>query len=172
MTWLDHFLERRRIAHALPFLRPGARVLDIGCGDGTLFQTVNFLGVGCLGIDPRLRQPVSGEGFELLPGFFPRDMPAVGPFDAVTMLAVLEHFPTEELARLTEGCRQFLKHGGKVIITVPSAQVDWILAVLQKLGFVHGMALDEHHGYEVRRTAEIFARHTFDCSATGHSSLD
>jgi 2-polyprenyl-3-methyl-5-hydroxy-6-metoxy-1,4-benzoquinol methylase len=81
----------------------------------------------------------------------------VEPFDAVTMLAVLEHFPTSAHAPLAEGCRRFLKPGGQVIITVPSPRVDAILAVLQKLWLVHGMSLEEHHGYEVRQTAEIFS---------------
>jgi len=50
MTWLDHFLQRQRIAQARSFLAPGARVLDIGSADGALFQAVDFLGAGCVGI--------------------------------------------------------------------------------------------------------------------------
>ena len=156
MTWLDHFLQQRRIAQARPFLQPGARVLDIGSADGVLFQALNFLNPDCLGIDPTLRQPVQGEKFKLIPGFFPQDMPVVEPFDAMTMLAVLEHFPETAYAGLAEGCHRFLKPGGKVIITVPSPRVDQILSILQKLRLVHGMSLEEHHGYEVRQTAEIF----------------
>ena len=156
MTWLDHFLQQRRIAQARPFLQPGARVLDIGSADGALFQAVSCLSPGCLGIDPTLRQRVEHKNFKLIPGFFPQDMPAVEPFDAVTLLAVLEHFPETAYAGLAEGCRRFLKPGGQVIITVPSPRVDQILAVLQKLRLVHGMSLEEHHGYEVRQTAEIF----------------
>lgn len=156
MTWLDHFLQRRRIAQARPFLQPGARVLDIGSDDGALFHTVDFLGAGGLGIDPTLRQVVDGGNFKLLPGFFPQDMPDAEPFDAVTMLAVLEHFPAAAGASLAEGCRRFLKPGGRVIITVPSPGVDRILAILLKLRLIHGMSLEEHHGYEVRQTSKIF----------------
>jgi 2-polyprenyl-3-methyl-5-hydroxy-6-metoxy-1,4-benzoquinol methylase len=156
MTWLDHFLQRRRIAQARPFLPPGARVLDIGSANGALFLAVDFLGAGCMGIDPTLRRVVDGGKFKLFPGFFPQDMPAVEPFDVVTMLAVLEHFPASAHAPLAEGCRRFLKPAGRVIITVPSPRVDHILALLQKLRLVHGMALEEHHGYEVRHTLDIF----------------
>jgi 2-polyprenyl-3-methyl-5-hydroxy-6-metoxy-1,4-benzoquinol methylase len=161
MTWLDHFLQRRRIAQARPFLPPGARVLDIGSADGALFQAVKGLGMDCLGIDPTLRQPVNGEKFRLVGGLFPQDMPDVEPFDAVAMLAVLEHFPATAYAPLAEGCRRFLKPGGRLIITVPSPRVDRILAVLQKLRLVHGMSLEEHHGYEVRHTTEIFCPPSF-----------
>ena len=156
MTWLDQFLQWQRIAQARPFLQTGTRVLDIGSANGALFHAVNFLSPDCLGIDPTLRQPVEGEKFKLIPGFFPQDMPVVEPFDAMTMLAVLEHFPETAYAGLVEGCRRFLKPGGKVIITVPSPRVDQILSILQKLRLVHGMSLEEHHGYEVRQTAEIF----------------
>ena len=161
MTWLDHFLQRQRIAQARSFLFSGARVLDIGSADGALFHAVDFLGTGCMGIDPTLRQAVDGKNFKLLPGFVPQDMPAVEPFDAVTMLAVLEHFPESAYAPLAGGCCQFLKPGGKVIITVPSPRVDQILAVLQKLRLVHGMSLEEHHGYQVRHTTEIFGAPDF-----------
>ncbi len=157
MTWLDHFLQRQRIAQARPFLQPGDRVLDIGSADGALFRATDFLGAGCLGIDPTLGHAVEGGTFRLVRGFFPQDMPAAGPFDAVTMLAVLEHFPTANYARVAEGCRQFLRPGGKIIITVPSQYVDHILAVLRKLRLVDGMSLEEHHGYEVRQTPEIFS---------------
>lgn len=156
MTWLDHYLQRRRIAQTRPFLQPGARVLDIGSADGALFRTFDFLGEGGLGIDPTLRQVADGGKFRLMPGFFPQDMPAVKPFDAITMLAVLEHFPAEFRTALADGCRRFLKPGGQVILTVPSPRVDQILAFLQKLGLVHAMSLEEHHGYEVRHTTEIF----------------
>ena len=156
MTGLDHFLQRRRFAQARPFLTSGDRVLDIGSADGALFRALDFLGAGGVGIDPTLRQPVNGEKFKLLPGCFPQDMPAGEPFDAITMLAVVEHFPATALAPLAEGCRRFLKPGGKVIITVPSPRVDRILAILQRLRLVHGMALEEHHGYEVGQTPAIF----------------
>ena len=156
MTRLDHFLQRQRIAQARPFLAAGARVLDIGSAEGALFQAVNFLSPDCLGIDPTLQQPMECEKFKLIPGFFPQDLPAVEPFDVVTMLAVLEHFPETAYAGLAKGCRRLLKPGGKVIITVPSPRVDQILAVLKKLRLVHGMSLEEHHGYEVRQTTEIF----------------
>jgi 2-polyprenyl-3-methyl-5-hydroxy-6-metoxy-1,4-benzoquinol methylase len=157
MTWLDTYLQGRRISQARAFLAPGDRVLDIGSVDGAMFEALDFLGEGCLGIDPTLGAPVTRKNYRLLPGYFPQDMPATGPFDAVTMLAVLEHFPKEAYNSLGEGCWRFLKPGGVIIITVPSPRVDKILAILQKMRLVHGMSLEEHHGYEVRHTSEIFS---------------
>ena len=74
----------------------------------------------------------------------------------VTMLAVLEHYPLSAHASLRTGCEHFLRPGGKLLITVPSPQVDRVLAVLKCLRLVDGMALEEHHGFKVGQTEEIF----------------
>jgi 2-polyprenyl-3-methyl-5-hydroxy-6-metoxy-1,4-benzoquinol methylase len=93
----------------------------------------------------------------MIRGYFPQDLPAeAGPFDAIVMLAVLEHFPAAQYQPLAEGCARLLKPGGRLIITVPSPAVDAILAVLVKLRLVHGMSLEEHHGYDVSETPKIF----------------
>ena len=45
----------------------------------------------------------------------------------ITMLAVLEHVPEDAQAELAAACERILKPGGRVVITVPSPQVDTIL---------------------------------------------
>ncbi len=159
MTWIDRWLQSWRLKKAVPFLAPGMRVLDLGSADGVLFERFAWCGAGSMGIDPTLesdrRLP---SGFLLHRGFFPADMPAdAGPFDAVVMLAVLEHFPESQHRRLSEGVARLLRPGGRLILTVPHAAVDGILRVLSALGLVHGMSLEQHHGFQVRRTPGIFA---------------
>jgi hypothetical protein len=83
-------------------------------------------------------------------------MPPVAPFDAITLLAVLEHFAAGDYEGLRAGCARFLKPGGCLIITVPSPKVDLILKVLLAIGLIDGMSLEEHHGYDVRETTRIF----------------
>lgn len=161
MTPLDRFLQNWRIRKARPHLGPGARVLDIGSADGVMFERLTGLAPNCVGIDPTLKERYVGPGYELLPGFFPQDLPAGQTFDAITMLAVLEHFPDAGHAELAAGCARFLRPGGKLIITVPSALVDQILKVLTALRLVHGMSLEEHHGYDINQTTRIFAPPAF-----------
>jgi 2-polyprenyl-3-methyl-5-hydroxy-6-metoxy-1,4-benzoquinol methylase len=163
MKFTDRLLQRWRIAKVRPFIAPGARVLDIGCADGALFAALgNSVGAGSLGVDPTLREPLAVNGCALLPGFFPQAVPAdAGPFDVVTMLAVLEHFPQSSHASLRSGCERFLRPGGKLLITVPSPQVDRLLVLLKSLRLVDGMSLEEHHGFKVGRTVEIFPPQQF-----------
>jgi 2-polyprenyl-3-methyl-5-hydroxy-6-metoxy-1,4-benzoquinol methylase len=100
-------------------------------------------------------------GVRQVAGFFPKDMPPVEPFDVITLLAVLEHFPPTEYETLKRGCIQFLKPGGRLIITVPSPAVDHILAGLKFLKLIDGMSLEEHHGYNVEQTTKIFPAEHF-----------
>jgi SAM-dependent methyltransferase len=156
MKAIDRLLQRWRISKARKFIRPGARILDIGSADGALFRQLKISGAHGMGIDPTLKSNSQVDGVPLVAGFFPKDLPDAEPFDVITMLAVLEHFPPSQYEDLRRGCVNFLKPGGRLIITVPSPAVDSILAVLKFFRLIDGMSLEEHHGFEVGRTAEIF----------------
>ena len=163
MKFTDRLLQRWRIAKVSKELASDARILDIGSADGALFAALGAkVGAGSLGVDPTLARPLTVNGCRLLPGTFPDAVPpGTAPFDAITLLAVLEHFPPEAYEALRTGCEKFLKPGGKLLITVPSPHVDKILALLQFLRLVDGMSLEEHHGYDVAITPEIFPAPTF-----------
>lgn len=158
MTWIDRWLQSWRLRKAIRFLQPGMRVLDLGSADGVLFERFGRCAPGSMGIDPTLDSDRTlPSGFLLHRGFFPQDMPPdAGPFDAVVMLAVLEHFPESQYRQLSDGVARLLRPGGRLILTVPHPAVDGILAVLSALRLVHGMSLQEHHGYAVSRTPGIF----------------
>jgi cyclopropane fatty-acyl-phospholipid synthase-like methyltransferase len=70
------------VAASLP---TGARVLDLGCGDGGLVDRLTALGFDALGVDPRapdhvrlIRQRVE-------------QMTGLGEFDAITAVMALHH---------------------------------------------------------------------------------
>jgi SAM-dependent methyltransferase len=161
MKRLDRLLQRWRIAMAAPYIPLGARVLDVGCYDGSLFSRLEGKVGSGIGVDPVLHAPTNGGRFQLVVGSFPEDLPAVEPFDVVTMLAVAEHFTPERLEAVARSCHDVLRPGGRVILTVPSRVVDVILAVLKFVGVLDGMSLEEHHGVRPTAIPPVFERYGF-----------
>jgi 2-polyprenyl-3-methyl-5-hydroxy-6-metoxy-1,4-benzoquinol methylase len=163
MKATDRILQAWRIDKVRKFISSGAKILDIGSADGALFCRLGpMVGAGSMGVDPTLRKPLTINGSVLHPGFFPEAIPAsAGQFDVITMLAVLEHFPETAYDSLRSGCEKLLRPGGKLLITVPSHQVDLILKWLSFFRLIDGMSLEEHHGYEVSKTVEIFPPEKF-----------
>jgi 2-polyprenyl-3-methyl-5-hydroxy-6-metoxy-1,4-benzoquinol methylase len=166
MTLLDRALQEWRIRKAARYLKAGDRVLDIGCANGTLFRQVHGLGES-VGMDPDLELDHTPEvpNVRFIRGLFPQALLAnEWPrmiFDAITMLAVLEHIMPDQHFALVSGCARLLRQGGQLIITVPSPAVDHILAVLTRIRLVDGMSLEQHHGFEPHQTADIFCAHGF-----------
>ena len=112
MNRLDRLLQDWRIGRAIRFVPLGSRVLDVGCHDGALFRR---LGPGLregIGLDPALAGPPDGDRYRLLPGSFPLDAPdEPGSFDAITMLAVLEHVPSDQQPSVAGTVHRLLKPG-------------------------------------------------------------
>ena len=156
MKIIDRVLQRWRNAKARPYIAPGARVLDIGCADGALFQQFHSLIGEGVGIDPALDHAVDGENYRLLPGWFPDDLPDERRFDVITMLAVLEHVPASYQARWAAACARLLADGGHLVITVPSPSADGILRALQSLRLIDGMSLEQHYGFDPRTAPSTF----------------
>jgi 2-polyprenyl-3-methyl-5-hydroxy-6-metoxy-1,4-benzoquinol methylase len=152
VTGLDRLLQRMRERVALPHIPRGARLLDVGCADGTLLRAAATRIREGIGIDP---DAPAGDA-RLQRGRFPDDLRVTGTFDAITMLAVFEHVPESERARVVEACRHLLRPGGRVILTVPSPAVDRIVDALRALRLVHGMDIEAHHGYDPRETPRHF----------------
>ena len=155
MTWLDRYLQKWRIRKARRELRAGARVLDIGTHDGTLFSLTGARGVG---IDPELAEGTSIPGVTLVKGLFPEDLPTLPneSFDAVTALAVIEHVPESELPVWAETIARLVVPNGLLVITVPAPTVDRILHVLIRLHLAAGMEAHQHHGFQVSNLDHIF----------------
>jgi 2-polyprenyl-3-methyl-5-hydroxy-6-metoxy-1,4-benzoquinol methylase len=163
MTPVDRFLQNWRVRKAAPYIAHGDRVLDLGSSDGVLFERLGICGPGSMGIDPTLASDYrTRQGFRMVRGYFPGSLPPdAGPFDVIVMLAVLEHIPDDQLKPLARGCARLLKPGGRLVITVPSPAVDAILEVLSTLRLIHGMSLEEHHGYDIAETPSVFGAPEF-----------
>lgn len=156
MKQFDRWLQEWRAAKARPWIRPGDRVLDIGCFQGEFLHSLGDRIGPSIGLDP-LAQPITTDRYRLLAESFRSPLPSPdASFDAIVMLATLEHIRDQE--SLARECSRLLAPGGRVIVTVPSPHVDHIIHTLVWLRLADGMSLDEHHGFDPASTADLFTR--------------
>jgi SAM-dependent methyltransferase len=161
MNRIDRLLQRWRVSQAIRWVPEGARVLDVGCFDDTLFRCLGERLAYGVGMDPLLDQAVEGARFRLVPGAFPQDRPDGEPFDVIVMLAVLEHVAGERIEECARACYDLLVPDGLVVATVPAPVVDVILDVSIRLKLLHGMSVEEHQGLKPSTAPEVFARAGF-----------
>ncbi len=162
----DVILQRWRIRMAARHLPQGAHVLDIGCSDGLLFSVLKGRIASGVGVDDD-SVPEDYGGFRFIHGRAPDDLPSGETFEAITMLAVLEHIPTDAQRKLVEDCWALLEDDGRVICTVPSPKVDTLIHLGKRLKILDGMQENEHYGFEPSHTVQLFVDRGFTLRRAG-----
>jgi SAM-dependent methyltransferase len=157
MKAFDRWLQTFRFRKASRWIPLGSNVLDVGTSDGALFVHLPDRAVTGIGIDPVLVGESPRPGVELRLGGFPAAVAHDQAFDAVLMLAVVEHVQPEELRRWAKAVPVLLKPGGRLIVTTPSPKVDHILHLLIRLRVIDGIGAHEHYGFEPKWVPEIFS---------------
>ncbi len=155
---LDSFLEYLRFTKVEPYIPIGARLLDIGTGDGNFLRYLNGHLQAAIGIDSHLTQTVKFGTCRLIPGYFPYDFVKDETFDVITMLATVEHIPMNALPSVSDACWKYLKPSGQVIITVQHPRVEKLLDLLKTLKIVEGFSIHEHYGFNPKCLPNIFNR--------------
>lgn len=142
MRYHDFFVER---------VRPGERVLDVGCGKGELaHDLVVRAGAIVVGIDsdPRhlafARTRFVHERLELVAGDVTETLPP-GRFDAVVLSNVLEH-----LERRVELLRRIVASAApaRLLVRVPLLTRDWTIPLRRELGLPYFWDDDHKVEYE------------------------
>lgn len=154
MKLIDRWLQSWREGKVRAWVKPGSRVLDIGCHRGEFLEKLGTRIVRSVGLDP-LAIPRETQRYRIIARPFaePVDFPDRS-FDAITLLATLEHI--RDKAPLAREARRLLSPRGRLIMTVPSPRVDDIVHTLVRLGLADGMSLEEHHGFQPKDTRAIF----------------
>ncbi len=150
---MEDFLSRRRADRAdrlIPTEHRGGRLLDIGCGSHPYFlQRTAFTEKH--GLDQTVHdiQAASfrGQGIALARHDAEEDSRLPYPdahFQAVTMLAVVEHVERSALEVLLSEVHRVLVPGGVFVVTTPAHWTDPLLKAMAMLGLVSKEEIHEH----------------------------
>lgn len=163
---LEGFLSQKRSVMATKLLDEMriSSILDIGSGSDPLFlksSTAPFR----VGVD-RL---VPSDGREPGISIAVADVGATGTlpfkdasFDAVTMLAVLEHLPPASVLPLLDDIHRVLTDRGILVLTTPPPRTNALLKVLARFRIVSPEEIDEHErAYSARQLERLLNEGSF-----------
>ncbi|MCX6792472.1 MAG: class I SAM-dependent methyltransferase [Candidatus Falkowbacteria bacterium] len=126
------------------------RVLDIGCGAYPYFLTkLNFKEK--YGIDQSAAKKIPGVDLKQI-DFKDSPLPwSDNYFDAITMLAVIEHLDVETAKKLLKDIYRLLKPGGRLVITTPSSGADKLLRLLAKMKLISSEEINDHKQFYTKK---------------------
>jgi SAM-dependent methyltransferase len=102
--------------------KPGGRLLEIGCGSGTMLEYIGSLGWEVEGADVDSSAVVNArkKGLKVSHGSIEELCYGENTFDAITISHVIEHVP--DPVRLISECFRILKPGGTLSLVTPNTE--------------------------------------------------
>jgi ubiquinone/menaquinone biosynthesis C-methylase UbiE len=164
VKWLGGEAARKELLDQAS-LQPGQRILDVGCGTGTMATAVKRANqqVEVIGIDPdpkvlrraRDKAVKAGVSIQLDQGFADQLPYADASFDRVFSSFMFHHLPAEDKNKALHAMRRVLKTGGSLHLVDFEGPEDGQPTFLQRL-FHHSDRLkdnSEHRVLELMREA-------------------
>ncbi len=107
---------------------PPRRVLEVGCGDGSLLEAVarRWPGATCIGVEPSLTavEAAQARGRNVVQGVLGETLPlgvAKGDFDLIYTVHVIEH--VSDPAAFLKAAAVLTRDGGRMVVTCPDGAV-------------------------------------------------
>jgi SAM-dependent methyltransferase len=163
--WLAKMRAQRANSLIPTELRAG-RVLDIGCGSYPYFlsHTVFQQKFAVDQLPPNeLGQRLDIQWYTLDLNSTPKLPFENNFFNAVTLLAVVEHLNPNSMAALFQETYRVLQPNGVVIMTTPAAWSDGLLKMMARIGLVSAEEIHEHvFAYNLPLLGWYFGRAGFE----------
>ena len=141
-------LRTQRANRLIPAGLRAGRILDIGCGSFPYFLAHTAFkekfAVDQLPMPKETAVKNQIEFFTLNLNQEPRLPFDKDYFNAVTLLAVVEHLNPDSMALLFKESRRVLKPGGMVVLTTPAAWSDGLLKFMAGINLVSAEEIHEH----------------------------
>jgi SAM-dependent methyltransferase len=153
-----------------PPLRDG-RILDVGCGSFPYFLAhTSFkekFAIDQIPLSSNTASELKIESFTLDLEIEPHLPFEDNFFEAVTLLAVVEHLDPALMAKLFKEVYRVLKPGGMVILTTPAAWSDSLLKFMARLSLVSAEEIQEHaYAYTLPLLGWYFGQAGFEMTKT------
>jgi SAM-dependent methyltransferase len=141
-------LRTQRANNLIPADLRAGRILDIGCGSFPYFLAHTAFeekfAVDQLPMPKETAVKNQIEFFTLNLNEEPKLPFDDNYFNAVTLLAVVEHLNPDSMALLFKESRRVLKPGGMVILTTPASWSDGLLKFMASINLVSSEEIHEH----------------------------
>lgn len=153
-----------------PPLREG-RILDVGCGSFPYFLAhTSFkekFAIDQIPLSSNTASELRIESFTLDLEIEPHLPFEADFFEAVTLLAVVEHLDPALMAKLFKEVYRVLKPGGLVILTTPAAWSDGLLKFMARISLVSAEEIHEHaYAYTLPLLGWYFGQAGFEMTKT------
>lgn len=130
--WARDLRDRLIIRKYRKYLLPGARVIDVGCGDGGFLKLLKKYGhrsyeLSACDLNDAILNDLESEGVRIYAGdFLEQEVPAAY-FDFVVCFHTLEHVP-DPVSMLKKLASSLKPNQGKLVLQVPTPRgLNWLI---------------------------------------------
>lgn len=161
----------QRANKLIPSTLRSGRILDVGCGTYPYFLAhtsfAEKFAIDQIPLPAQTASELKIESFSLDLEVKPHLPFADHFFEAVTLLAVVEHLDPSHMAVLFKEVYRVLKPSGLVILTTPAAWSDGLLKLMARINLVSAEEIHEHaYAYTLPLIGWYFGQAGFEMTKT------